>query len=229
MLEIKELRVVAGAALVVRDVELTLGSGEIAAVMNRNAAGKTTLLEAIIGTVPVASGTIAFGRRDITRLKPFERAALGIGYVPQNHRLFPSLNVEEHLTVAARPGRHTAMAILRMFPALGAKRTLTVAELSADEQHLLALGCALSLNPRLLLLDDFFESLEPAVRHDVFEVLARLKEEGVAMLVVDNSLDDLRYFANRFIVLDIAGRIAYDAPQTQVLLRPQELERRLHI
>jgi branched-chain amino acid transport system ATP-binding protein len=229
MLEIEGLRVDIEGVPVLQDVEIAVRRGEVVAVMSRNAAGKSTLLEAIIGIMPVTAGRISFGKRDITRLGPFERAALGIGYVPQKNRFFSSLSVEEHLTVAARPGPHTAMQICRNFPALGARRKSPVSRLSADEQHLLALGCALSLNPRLLLVDDVFENLDPAIRHEVFSVLAGLKEEGIAMLLVGNSLKDLRYFANRFIVMDAAGRIGFETPQTHVLLRPEELERRLHI
>ena len=156
------LRAEGDGAPVLRDVELTVRRGEVIAVMSRNPTGKSTLFKAIIGTIPVTAGTISFAKRDITRLRPFERAALGIGYVPQSGRLFPSLSVEEHLTVAARPGPLTAMQICRTFPALGAKRASPVARLSADERRLLALGCALSLNPRLLLVDDIIGNIDPA-------------------------------------------------------------------
>ncbi len=229
MLEITELRAESGGVPVLRDVELTVRRGEAVAVMSRSAVGKSALLDAIIGIMPVTSGRIMFGKRDIAGLAPAERAALGIGYVPQRTRLFPSLTVDEHLTFAARPGPNTALQICRTFPALGARRKSRVSRLSADEQRLLALGCALSLNPRLLLIDDLLENLEPVTRQDALPVLAGLKEQGMAMLVVGNSLEDLRYFANRFVVMDSAGRIAFEAPQTQVLLRPEELERRLHI
>jgi branched-chain amino acid transport system ATP-binding protein len=229
MLEVANLRVDISGTPVLRDVELAMHRGETVALMGRSAAGKSTLLEAIVGIVPASAGMITFEKRDITPLKPFERAALGIGYVPQKSRLFPSLTVEEHLMIAARNGPFTAMQICRTFPGLGRKRNSHAARLSRNEKYLLALGCALSVNPRLLLIDDIFENIDAQTRHDIFLVLAGLREKGVSILLVGNAIDDIRYFANRFLVMDTAGQIVFETAQTGVLLGPEELERRLHI
>ncbi len=229
MLEITALSAQGNGGPLVCDVELTVRRGEAVAVMGRSPAGKSTLLKAIVGIIPVTAGTISFAKRDITRLRPFERTALGIGYVPQRWKLFPSLSVEEHLMVAARPGPFTAMQIYRTFPALAARRASRVARLTADEQRLLALGCVLSLNPRLLLIDDILDNVDQVIKHDVLQLLVRLKDGGAGLIVVSNAFEDLRYIATRFVVMDVAGRIAYDAPQTRVLLRPEEVERHLNV
>jgi branched-chain amino acid transport system ATP-binding protein len=229
MLEIDELRAEISGSPILSDLSLTVARGEAVAVMSRQATGKSFLLEAIMGLRPIRAGKIVFGKRDIARLRPFERAALGIGYVPQRNRLFPTLTVEEHLTIAARGGPYTGMQICRMFPDLGARRNVTARSLASDEQVFLALGCALSVNPRLLLVDDIFESVEAETRQRIFQTLGQLREDGVAVIVIGNCLEELRYFANRFIVMGRTGRTVWEAAQTHILLRPEELDRRLRM
>jgi|SRR5688572_6595460 branched-chain amino acid transport system ATP-binding protein len=228
MLEVHDLQAGYGSGVVLHDLRLSIRRGEIVALMGRNGMGKSTMLKAIIGLLPARSGTINFNGRDITNLPAHEKAQRGIGYVPEGRRMFPGLTVDEHLIATSRPGAFSPMQIYRLFPQLRDRRTQSAKTLSGGEQQMLAIGRALTTNPRLLLLDEATEGLAPLIRKEIWAVISTLKDMGIAVLLVDKSVEELRYIADRFLVLE-KGRIAYEADRTQVLLQPDRLDKYLHI
>ncbi|WP_342075027.1 ABC transporter permease [Yoonia sp. SS1-5] len=188
-LEIKELNVFYGQSHALQGVNLTLGGG-VVSVVGRNGMGKTTLCKAIMGLVPVASGAISFGGQSIAGLGPSETARMGIGYVPQGRRLWPSLTVDEHLKlVATRDGPWTVERVYSTFPRLGERKSNGGAQLSGGEQQMLAIGRALLLNPKLLVMDEPTEGLAPVVVDQVAEMLIRLGQEGeIDVLVIEQNI-----------------------------------------
>jgi branched-chain amino acid transport system ATP-binding protein len=174
------------------------------------------------------AGTITFNGRDITNLPAHEKSLRGIGYVPEGRRMFPGLTVDEHLIAASRPGAFSPMQIYRLFPQLRDRRTQSAKTLSGGEQQMLAIGRALTTNPRLLLLDEATEGLAPLVRKEIWAVVSTLKDMGFAILLVDKSVEELRYTADRFVVME-KGRIAFETDRSQLLLQPERLDRYLYI
>ncbi len=143
------------------EISLTLAEGESLALLGRNGMGKTTLVNSIVGVTRYRGGTIRLDGRDITRLRPDQRAHAGIGWVPQERNIFKSLTVEENLTAVARPGAWTAGRVYELFPRLAERRRNLGNQLSGGEQQMLAVGRALVLNPRIMLLDEPLEGLAP--------------------------------------------------------------------
>ena len=188
-LEIKDLNVFYGQSHALQGVDLTLDSG-VLSVVGRNGMGKTTLCKAIMGLVPVASGGIAFHGQDIGGLGPSDTARMGIGYVPQGRRLWPSLTVDEHLKlVEKRGGAWSVDRVYGVFPRLAERKTNGGAQLSGGEQQMLAIGRALLLNPRLLVMDEPTEGLAPVIVNQVAEMLIRLGREGdIDVLVIEQNI-----------------------------------------
>lgn len=189
MLEIRDLNVYYGQSHALQGVDLTLGQG-VLSVVGRNGMGKTTLCKAIMGLVPVASGSISFAGQDIAGLGPSETARMGIGYVPQGRRLWPSLTVDEHLKlVARRGGPWTVERVYGVFPRLAERKSNGGGQLSGGEQQMLAIGRALLLNPRLLVMDEPTEGLAPVIVNQVAEMLVRLGQEGdIDVLVIEQNI-----------------------------------------
>ena len=153
-----------GETVVLEGVSLGVAAGGTLAVLGRNGVGKTTLLATVLGHTTLHAGRIAFRGQPICRLRPFQRARLGIGYVPQEREIFPSLNVDENLSVAARAGtRWTRERVYQLFPSLAVRRRNMGNQLSGGEQQMLAIGRALMGNPSLLLLDEPLEGLAPVI------------------------------------------------------------------
>ncbi|MEL6641096.1 MAG: ABC transporter permease [Pseudomonadota bacterium] len=188
-LEVKDLNVFYGQSHALQGVNLTLDSG-VLSVVGRNGMGKTTLCKAIMGLVPVASGAITFHGQDIGGLGPSETARMGIGYVPQGRRLWPSLTVDEHLKlVATRGGAWSVDRVYGVFPRLAERKNNGGAQLSGGEQQMLAIGRALLLNPRLLVMDEPTEGLAPVIVNQVAEMLIRLGHEGdIDVLVIEQNI-----------------------------------------
>ena len=228
MLELHDLQAGYGSGLVLQGLRLTIKRGEVVALMGRNGMGKSTLLKSIIGLLRLRSGSITFNGRDITGLQPHERSQRGIGYVPEGRRLFSGLTVDEHLIATSRPGAFSPMEVYRLFPQLRDRRLQSAKTLSGGEQQMLAIGRALATNPRLLLLDEATEGLAPLVRKEIWAVISTLKDMGLAVLLVDKSLEELRYISDRFLVME-KGQIAYETDRTQMLLQPDRLDKYLHI
>ena len=209
MLTIENLSAGYGATIVLDHVSLTVEAGTTLAVLGRNGVGKTTLLASILGHTTHHDGSITFDGRAIERLKPFRRVRLGIGSVPQEREIFPSLTVEENLLVAARAGGWTLDAVYDLFPALQERRGNSGNRLSGGEQQMLAVGRALVGAPKLLLLDEPTEGLAPIVVDALSDALARIRDaSGLAILLVEQRVDLALGFARDAIVLD-RGRIVW--------------------
>lgn len=191
MLEISGLTAGYGQMTALRDVSLTLGAGEVLAVIGANGAGKSTLLKAISGLITPSSGTIRLGGEDITRLPAYTRARRGIALVPEGRKLFRSLTVEENLKVPAsarRTGAWTLDAVYELLPLLSDRRARIAGDLSGGEQQATAIARALLLNPDVLLLDEVSLGLAPAVVAQVYEVVPRILAEGTAVLLVEQDV-----------------------------------------
>lgn len=222
-----------GPAMVLHGVSLSVEAGGIGVVLGRNGVGKTTLIRALMGINPARSGSIALAGRDITRTPPEAIARAGVGLVPQGRRLFPSLTVREHLTVAARPalpGRPgwTIDRVLRLLPRLGERLDHRGAMLSGGEQTMVAIARALVGNPRLMLLDEPTEGLSPAIVHDVTDILRTLRDEGVAILLVEQNLATAMKLATRVHVL-AKGRVAYAGEAAPLRASPALMARLLGV
>ena len=223
-----------GATRVLEDLSLALGDRESVAVIGRNGVGKTTLLATVMGHTTLHGGAIRFAGQDISRLPVHRRAVAGIGYVPQEREIFPSLTVRENLEIGARPGGGkggggaddwTDARIFALFPQLEARLGNDGNQLSGGEQQMLAIARALMANPRILLMDEPTEGLAPVIVEELVRILAALRDEaGVAMVLVEQNSAIALNFAERTVVLD-RGRVVYDGPSKALQDDPEKLER----
>jgi urea transport system ATP-binding protein len=211
MLSVQGLQVSYGRAQVLFGVSVEAPAGSLVCLMGRNGVGKTTLLKAVMGVLPVRAGTVTFDGRDITRLKIHERVRLGLGYVPQGHESFPQLTVAENLQVAreaARGARPGALdEALDLFPALRALMRRRAGFLSGGQQQQLAIARALVTEPRMLLLDEPTEGIQPSIVLEIETAIRALHEQrGLAILLVEQYLELALRLAERFVILD-AGEV----------------------
>jgi urea transport system ATP-binding protein len=217
VLQVEKLDASYGLSQVLWSVDLEVGVGEAAALLGRNGVGKSTLLRAILGLHPIAGGRVRVGYdakgapRDVTQLRPHERARLGIGYVPQGREIFPHLTVEENLAVGlaadARKRRDIPGFVFEIFPLLAEMRARKGGVLSGGQQQQLAIGRALVSRPRLLILDEPTEGVQPSIILQIEEALGRIREElGVAVLLVEQYLEFAWGFASTYFVMQ-KGRI----------------------
>src|ERR1700744_1770111 len=174
LLAIENLRAGYGEAVVLPDMSLRLGEGEVLALLGRNGTGKTTLINSIVGVTRRFGGRIAVAGRDLTPMRPDQRAGAGIGWVPQERQIFRSLTVEENMTAVAQPGFWTVEKIYGMFPRLKERRSNFGNQLSGGEQQMLAIGRALTLNPKVLLLDEPTEGLAPLLVEELLKALGTI-------------------------------------------------------
>jgi len=213
-----------GETVVLEGISLTLPPGGTLAVLGRNGVGKTTLLATIMGHTLLRRGRISFAGSDVSTLPPYQRARLGIGLVPQEREIFPSLTVEENLLVAEQPGRWSIARIYDLFPALASRRKNRGNHLSGGEQQMLAIGRALIGNPLLLLMDEPLEGLAPLIVDTVLAGLARVRrEDQLALLLVEQHASLALDFAEDAIVLD-RGRIAFSGQSAELLAAPERIE-----
>jgi branched-chain amino acid transport system ATP-binding protein len=225
MLEVERLQVAYGDAPALWDVSLTVGEGELVAVVGPNGSGKTTLINAIAGLLPARAGHLRFRGEDLGRVAPHEVSSRGIAIIPEGRRLFATMTVEENLEIGCygRAARATHRERLEraygMFPILRARRRQAAGTLSGGEQQMVAIGRALMAGPRLLLLDEPSLGLAPVVADEVFEVIERLHREGVAMLLVEQDVGTALRVAGRAYVL-AEGRIASAGSPAELLARP---------
>jgi branched-chain amino acid transport system ATP-binding protein len=218
-----------GRAVVLSDIGLRLGEGEALAVLGRNGVGKTTLLDSIVGVTRRFAGSLSLAGREMTALPPEARAALGIGWVPQERNIFRSLSVQENITAVARSGPWTLERIFALFPRLEQRRGQSGGSLSGGEQQMLAIGRALATNPRLLLLDEPTEGLAPIIIEELLRALRQLfVQEGMAGLVVEQHARKILPITDRAIVLD-RGRIVFEAPSAALLADSSPLDRYLGV
>jgi branched-chain amino acid transport system ATP-binding protein len=222
-LTLEEVRAGYGRTVVLDGVSLTLRGGATLAVLGRNGVGKTTLLATIMGHTTLHGGTIRFRGDDITTLPAYGRCRSGIGFVPQEREIFPSLTVEENLTVAARPGRWTLGRVYDLFPRLAERRRNRGNQLSGGEQQMLAIGRALMGNPVLLLMDEPLEGLAPVIVDALLAGLDRLKrEDDLALLLVEQHARLALELAEDAIILD-RGLVIYFGASRTLREAPEEL------
>jgi branched-chain amino acid transport system ATP-binding protein len=211
-----------GASIVLDGISLSIDEAGALAVLGRNGVGKTTLLTTLMGFTTLRAGSLRWQGRDLAALPTFQRARAGLGWVPQERLVYRSLTVHEHLTAIARPGPWTPARIYALFPSLDRRRAHLGDQLSGGEQQMLAIGRALSTNPRLILLDEPLEGLAPIVAHDLVRVIRTLRAEaGVAIIVVEQHARIALSLTEHAIVLD-RGKIVHrgasqalrDAPET---------------
>ena len=191
MLELENINAYYGDSHILHGVSLCVREGEIVCLLGRNGAGKTTTILTVMGYLQPRPGRIRYRKRDIAGLPPYAVARLGFGFVPQERGIFPSLTVRENLTVFARTGGKgfwTLARIFDLFPVLHARERNLGFQLSGGEQQMLSIARALMLNPAMLLLDEPSEGLAPMIVRQIIEVLARLKREGLAILLVEQNL-----------------------------------------
>ena len=229
LLRVEGLTAGYGEAVVVEDVSFTLDEGCALALLGRNGMGKTTLLESLVGVTRYRTGSIVLAGRPIAKLRPDQRAAAGIGWVPQERNIFKSLTVEENLTAVARPGPWGVARIYAMFPRLAERRGNLGTQLSGGGQQMLAIGRALALNPRLLLLDEPLEGLAPLIVQELLLALTRvLREEGVAAIIVEQHAHKILGMTGDALILE-RGRVAHRARSDALLGDPATLERYLAV
>jgi len=194
-----------GAVQVLRGVDLDVRPGEIHCLLGRNGAGKSTLVKAVMGLVRASAGRVVFDGQDLTDLAPHRVPGLGIGYVPQGRRLFGELTVAQNLEIglmARRRGREVRARMLELFPVLQDRLGQRAATLSGGEQQMLAMARALCLEPRLLLLDEPTEGLQPSMIQAIREVTRGLRAEGVATILVEQRVAAVRALADRVTFLE---------------------------
>jgi len=212
ILEVRDLVTAYGLSLVIHGASIDVEAGEVVCLLGRNGAGKTTTLRSIMGLTPPRSGRVAFKGEEITGRQPFEVARLGIGYVPDDRRIFPDLTVEENLEivrrVTRRDGRWTIERVYQLFPILTELRVNRGSGLSGGEQKMLAIGRALMGNPTLLMLDEPSEGLSPLMVRTLIEAIRQIQEEGVTLLIADQNVKFARRVADRGYIME-KGNIRY--------------------
>jgi len=224
LLSVRNVTAGYGATIVLDDVSFAVEAGTTLAVLGRNGVGKTTLLTTILGHTTLHDGSIAFAGQPIEQLKPYRRARLGIGTVPQEREIFPSLTVEENLTVAARGGNGwTLERVYSLFPNLAERRRGMGNQLSGGEQQMLAMARALMGNPSLLLLDEPLEGLAPVIVDLLLETLQHLRTQTqLTMLLTEQHARLALEFSDQAIILD-RGRIVHSGLAAELLNDPERL------
>jgi branched-chain amino acid transport system ATP-binding protein len=215
MLEIRDLHAGYGSVAILNNINLAVQDGEIVGILGRNGTGKSTLLRAIIGLVRIRRGSIRFNETDVSRLPAHARSRLGMGYVPQGRMVFPRLSVRENLQVAAfatGQNERRVEELLQTFPFLREKADEIASTLSSGQQQLLAIARALAIGPRLLLLDEPTEGIQPSLVPEVLERVHTVNEKlGVSVLLVEQNLGFATEAATRVYVMD-GGQIAAEMP-----------------
>jgi len=212
-----------GETHVLEEVDLALAEGESLSIIGRNGVGKSTLLETVMGNTTLHAGAISFRGRHIEALPPHERALAGLGYVPQEREIFPSLSVLENLQICARPGPWDSARVFELFPNLRNRLANAGTQLSGGEQQMLAIARALMTNPALLLMDEPTEGLAPVIVQALTQVLARLRSEGgLSIVLVEQNSRVALDFCERAVVMD-RGRIVYDGPAKRLRQDPDTL------
>ena len=205
-----------GKSHILHGVGLTVEEGRITALLGRNGAGKSTTLRSLMGLTPPREGKVEIFGRDTTHWQPYRIAALGVGYVPEGRRVFANLTVVENLRVPlVRTGPWNEERVYELFPRLAERRNNRGRQLSGGEQEMLAIARALILNPRLLILDEPSQGLAPLIVREVFDVVARMRAEGISVLLVEQNARMSLEIADHAYVLD-GGSVVYSAPAAEL-------------
>jgi len=209
LLEVEDIATCYGLSQVLFGMTLSIRRGEMVTLMGRNGMGKTTTVRSILGLTPAMAGSIRFAGYEVRTLAPYRIAQLGIGLVPEGRQIFPNLTVHENLVATAR--RHGPWTLARvhdLFPRLAERGASMGNQLSGGEQQMLAIGRALMTNPRLLVLDEATEGLAPLIRAEIWDCLTLLKQEGLAILVIDKNVAALTRIADRHYLIE-RGRVVW--------------------
>jgi branched-chain amino acid transport system ATP-binding protein len=222
-----------GESQVLNGIGFGVGAAQVVTLLGRNGMGKTTTVRAIMGLIRPSAGHIRFDGQEITGDPPYRIAQLGIGLVPEGRQIFPTLSVEENLvaTAANRMGgapRWDLPAIFALFPRLAERRRQSGAKLSGGEQQMLAIGRALMTNPRLLMLDEATEGLAPLIRAEICQVLAKLRAEGQAILLIDKNLAAVMRLADWHVVIE-KGRVVWQGDSATLAAAPEIRDTYLHV
>src|SRR5690349_7038191 len=229
LLTIEALRAGYGQAVVLPGMSLSLPEGQVLALLGRNGTGKTTLINSIVGVTRRFSGSVALSGREITAMRPDQRARAGIGWVPQERNIFRSLTVEENMTAVAQPGPWTVDRIYEMFPRLKERRGNFGNQLSGGEQQMLAIGRALTLNPKVLLLDEPTEGLAPIIVEELLRAIGSItRAGGICSIIVEQHAQKILSLADRVVILE-RGAIVHDAESRTLKADPAVLERYLGV
>jgi len=229
LLRLERLSAGYGEAVVLSDVSLSLAEGQALALLGRNGMGKTTLINTIVGVTRRFSGTIALDGLDITRLRPDQRARIGVGWVPQERNIFKSLTVHENLTAVAQPGRWTVDKAYALFPRLRERRQNLGNQLSGGEQQMLAVARALVLNPRVMLLDEPLEGLAPIIAEELLVALRRIiRDEGLSAILVEQNAKKILGVTDHAVIVE-RGAVVHAAESAALLADRAALEAHLGV
>jgi branched-chain amino acid transport system ATP-binding protein len=229
LLRVEGLRAGYGEAVVIDDISFSIDEGQSLALLGRNGTGKTTLLTTLVGVTRRHAGSITLRGRPLAPLRPDQRAVAGIGWVPQERDIFKSLTVEENLTAIARHGPWTAARVYALFPPLAGRRKNLGTQLSGGEQQMLAIGRALVLNPRLLLLDEPLEGLAPLIAEELLRALIRVvRDEGMSAILVEQNPARILAITDHALVL-ARGTIVHRDTSAALLADTAALERHLAV
>ena len=220
MLEVRGLQTAYGRSQVLFGVDLEIRAGEVVTLLGRNGMGKTTTVRSIMGIARPKSGEISFQGKAIQGLPSYRIAQAGLGLVPEGRQVFPNLTVRENLVATARGGRPwTLEAVHQLFPQLKERDRHYGNQLSGGEQQMLAIGRALMTNPRLLILDEATEGLAPLIRGEIYRSIARLRAQGLSLLVIDKDVKALTRAADRHYVLE-KGRVVWTGTSAELEASP---------
>jgi branched-chain amino acid transport system ATP-binding protein len=233
LLELDDVATCYGLSQVLFGMTLAVAPGEMVTLMGRNGMGKTTTVRSIMGLTAAMSGMIRFGGQEIHGWPTYRIAQLGIGLVPEGRQIFPNLTARENLVATAvsrsrNDGEWTLARVHELFPFLAERQGSMGNQLSGGEQQMLAIGRALMTNPRLLILDEATEGLAPLIRAEIWRCLARLKAEGLAILVIDKNVEALTRIADRHYVIE-RGRVVWTGTSAQLADAPDVQHRYLGI
>ena len=233
LIEATGLHTYYGASHILHGVDFRVARGEAIGLMGRNGMGKTTLIKSLLGLVPVRSGEITIAGKSMRGAAPYRIARAGIGYVPEGRGIFPTLSVIENLQMAARPGidgrRHwTLERVLQTFPRLAERRHHGGTQLSGGEQQMLSIGRALMTHPDVLFLDEATEGLAPLIVAEIWQIIGKVRAEGIATVVVDKNFRSVLRSSDRAVVL-VKGEVALDAPSASLDSDPDQLNRLLGV
>ena len=229
LLQVEALSAGYGEAVVLSDINFGIADGQALALLGRNGTGKTTLINTLVGLTTQHAGSIKLDGRDITRVRPEARVHAGIGWSPQERNIFKSLTVEENLTAIARPGAWTLARVFDMFPRLAERRANLGSQLSGGEQQMLAIGRALILNPRIILLDEPLEGLAPIIVDELLAVLRRvIRSERLSAIVVEQKARKILGFTDRAVILE-RGRVVFEGDSAELAASPDKLAAHLGV
>lgn len=232
LLEVRDLRGGYGDSQVLFGIDFEVRAGEAITLLGRNGMGKTTTIKALMGLLPRRSGVVTLAGERVERHRPYRVARLGIGLVPEGRQVFPTLTVEENLVATARRSAErsvfTLAAIYALFPRLRERQAAFASTLSGGEQQMLAIGRALMTNPSLLILDEATEGLAPIVRETIWDGLAALRRQGLAMIVIDKNIEPLLKLADQHYVIE-KGEVVWAGSSDELVKSPGILDRYLGI